>query len=88
MKMANRAITAIGSLLTLGSAVWSTPAPAADKTDNLEKCFGVVKAGKNDCAGPTHDCAGQSKRDGDGKDFINVPKGTCERLSGGSPVPK
>jgi uncharacterized membrane protein len=54
----------------------------------MEKCFGVVKAGKNDCAGPTHACAGQSKQDAGGKDWINVPKGTCERLSGGSPVPK
>jgi uncharacterized membrane protein len=88
MKMANGAITAIGSLLTLGAAVWSTPAAAADKTDNMEKCYGVVKAGKNDCAGPTHDCAGRSKQSADGKDWINVPKGTCERLNGGSLVAK
>ncbi len=76
-------ISAIGSLLTLGAAVFATPAFAADKPD-MEKCYGVSKAGKNDCAGPAHACSGQSKMDASGKDFIAVPKGTCERLSGGS----
>jgi uncharacterized membrane protein len=50
----------------------------------MEKCYGVAKAGKNDCAGPAHACAGQSKADGGAKEWLNVPKGTCERLVGGS----
>jgi uncharacterized membrane protein len=50
----------------------------------MEKCYGVAKAGKNDCAGPAHACAGQSKVDGGGKEWLSVPKGTCERLAGGS----
>jgi uncharacterized membrane protein len=83
MKMHNAAITAISSLLTLGSAVLAPPAAAADKP-GMEKCYGVTKAGKNDCAGAAHSCAGQSKVDGDGKDWIEVPKGTCEKLSNGS----
>lgn len=83
MKKSNATITAIGSLLTLGAAAWAAPAFAADSPD-MEKCYGVSKAGKNDCAGPAHACAGQSKMDASGKDWINVPKGTCERLSGGS----
>ena len=29
--------------------------------DDLEKCYGVVKAGKNDCAGPGHSCQGQAQ---------------------------
>jgi uncharacterized membrane protein len=44
----------------------------------------VSKAGKNDCAGAAHACSGQSKMDASTKDFIAVPKGTCERLAGGS----
>jgi uncharacterized membrane protein len=83
MMKTNATITAIGTLLTLGAAVFATPTLAADKPA-MEKCYGVSKAGKNDCAGPAHACAGQSKADGGGKEFISLPKGTCERLSGGS----
>lgn len=83
MKTTHAAVTAIGSLLALGSAVFAVPASAADKP-NMEKCYGVAKAGKNDCAGAAHACAGQSKVDGGGKDWLEVPKGTCERLAGGS----
>jgi uncharacterized membrane protein len=83
MKKTNATITAIGSLLTLGVTAFAAPTFAADKAD-MEKCYGVSKAGKNDCAGAAHACSGQSKVDASGKDFITVPKGTCERLSGGS----
>jgi uncharacterized membrane protein len=83
MKMTNAAITAISSLLTLGAASFATPAGAADKPD-VEKCYGVTKAGKNDCAAAKHSCAGQSKVDGDGKDWVEVPKGTCAKLANGS----
>jgi uncharacterized membrane protein len=47
----------------------------------------VAKAGKNDCAGAAHACAGQSSKDGSNKEFVKVPKGTCERLVGGSLTP-
>ena len=83
MNKSNATITAIGSLLTLGAAVFATPTSAADKPE-MEKCFGVAKAGKNDCAGPAHACAGQAKVDAGGKEFLSVPKGTCEKLAGGS----
>lgn len=83
MHKRNATLTAIGSLLTLGAAAFATPSVAADKAD-MEKCYGVAKAGKNDCAGAAHGCAGQSKMDAQGKDWISVPKGTCERLVGGS----
>jgi uncharacterized membrane protein len=58
-------------------------AQAADDTDK-EKCYGVVKAGKNDCASSAHSCAGQATKNGDPKDWVYVPKGTCEKLVGGS----
>ena len=72
---------AIGGVLAL--SLLSVSAQAADETKS-EKCYGVAKAAKNDCAGAAHACAGQSKADGSGKEFISVPKGTCERLVGGS----
>ena len=52
--------------------------------EDLEKCYGVVKAGKNDCAGPGHTCQGQAKADADSNEFILVPAGTCERLVNGA----
>ncbi|MGO9038825.1 MAG: DUF2282 domain-containing protein [Steroidobacteraceae bacterium] len=87
MKKSNAAITAIGSLLTLGAVSFTTVASAAGPValkPGMEKCYGVVKAGKNDCAGPAHACSGQSKVDAGAKEFIIVPQGTCDRLSGGS----
>ncbi len=59
---------------------------AGDMTaaDGMEKCYGVALAGKNDCAGPGHSCAGQSASDGDGAEFVNLPSGTCDKLAGGS----
>ena len=51
--------------------------------DEFEKCYGVVKAGKNDCAGPGHTCQGQAASDGDANEFILVPNGTCDRLVNG-----
>ncbi len=83
MKKTNVTISAISSLLTLSAVAFATPSFAADKAD-MEKCYGVAKAGKNDCAGPAHACAGQSKVDAGAKEFITLPKGTCERLAGGS----
>ena len=73
---------AIGGLVAFAAPAFS--ADVAKKVDATEKCFGVAKAGKNDCAGSTHSCQTLAKKDGDGKDWIKLPKGTCERLVGGS----
>jgi uncharacterized membrane protein len=83
MKKTTATIAAISGLLSLGAAAISIPAFAADKPD-MEKCYGVAKAGKNDCAGPAHACAGLSKSDAGAKEWLSVPKGTCDRLVGGS----
>jgi len=58
----------------------------ADK-EGKEKCYGVAKAGKNDCAASGHACAGQAKKDGDPKEWIYLPTGTCERLINGRTGP-
>ena len=87
MKITPSARSAVSALLTLSAAALAAPAWSADNP-NMEKCYGVTRAGKNDCAGPTHACVGQSQVDGSGKDFIEVPKGTCDRLTGGSLTPK
>ena len=55
----------------------------ADKP-GMEHCYGVAKAGKNDCASTGHSCAGQSKKDSDKSSWISVPTGLCAKLAGGS----
>ena len=47
----------------------------------MEKCYGVAEAGKNDCAaGPGTSCAGSSTRDYQGNAWKLVEKGTCEKI--------
>ena len=71
----------LGALAVAAGAVAQTKDP--DMTGK-EKCFGVSKAGKNDCAAGAHSCAGQSTKDGDKSSFLAVPAGLCARLEGGS----
>jgi uncharacterized membrane protein len=74
--------TAVGSLLVMSGISMAGPVSV---DSSAEKCYGVVKAGKNDCAGASHACAGQSKEGANlGKEWIKLPKGTCERIQGGS----
>ena len=49
-----------------------------------ERCYGITKAGQNDCANAVHSCAKQSKADSDQREWVAVPKGTCQRLAGGA----
>ena len=76
---------AIGGLLaiSMGASLM-----AADEDTGTEKCYGVAKAGKNDCAGAAHACAGQSKQDGAPTEWLKLPAGTCEKIVGGSLSPK
>jgi uncharacterized membrane protein len=57
-------------------------AQAADS--GKEKCFGIAKAGQNDCASTSgiHSCAGQSKADFDKNEWKYVTKGTCQKAGG------
>jgi uncharacterized membrane protein len=67
------------------SAQAPVPPPTAFKT---EKCYGIAKAGKNDCASTgNNSCGGTSKIDGDKKAWIYVPAGYCERIVGASLKP-
>jgi uncharacterized membrane protein len=53
----------------------------AQSTKPMEKCFGVSKAGKNDCkAGAGTSCAGTSKADYQKNAWKLVPAGTCTKI--------
>jgi uncharacterized membrane protein len=59
-------------------------APAAVQAQGAsEKCYGVAKAGKNDCQTDHSSCAGTSKKDAQTDAWIAVPKGTCAKIVGG-----
>jgi uncharacterized membrane protein len=67
------------------SALVSGAALAQDKGASIkgekERCYGVAKAGQNDCAaGPGTTCAGTSKADYQGNAWKYVAKGTCEKI--------
>ena len=71
--------SAIAGMLALSFGVTSTAAlAAADK----EKCYGISKAGKNDCGTATAACSGTSKVDNDPNAWKYVGKGTCEKVGG------
>lgn len=63
--------------LGVGGAAW-----AQDK--GQETCWGVAKAGQNDCSSNknAHDCAGHAKSDYDANDFKMVKTGTCMEMGG------
>ncbi len=51
--------------------------------NNLEKCYGVAARGKNDCGEGAHSCVGQATHDRDKASFVLLPKGDCQKISGG-----
>ena len=60
------------------AAIATVAATSSQAAQPMEKCFGVSKAGKNDCkAGAGTSCAGTSTRDYQGNAWTLVPAGTC-----------
>lgn len=64
---------------SIAAGLATTPVNAAPAK---EKCYGVAKAGQNDCAaGPGTSCAGTSTSDYQGNAWKLVDKGSCESIS-------
>jgi uncharacterized membrane protein len=70
--------SALAGLVALAAA----PAAAQDKGKEQEKCYGIAKAGQNDCGTAKHTCAGLAKKDNAPEEWKYVAKGTCEKLGG------
>lgn len=75
------ALVAVGLTVTSGALLAADD--AKDAKVEMEKCSGIVKAGMNDCGANGHACAGQAKTDSAAGEWIKVPKGTCEKITGG-----
>lgn len=76
--------TAMAGVVALGLV----QAAQAQDSREREKCYGIAKAGQNDCGTATHTCAGQAKKDNQPDEWKYVPKGTCEKLGGKTQPPK
>ena len=70
--------TAVAGLVALGLA----QGVAAQDSKDKEKCYGIAKAGQNDCGTAAHTCAGKAKKDNAPDEWKYVAKGTCEKLGG------
>ncbi|VAX07861.1 Putative signal peptide protein [hydrothermal vent metagenome] len=68
----------------MAAALTLSAAGAAQAKGKTEKCYGIVKAGQNDCATATTSCAGTATKDGQSDAWIYVPKGSCEKIVGSS----
>ena len=78
--------SALASVMALGLVAAAGAASHAMKDDGKgkEKCYGIAKAGQNDCANlsGTHSCAGTTKADNSPDDWKYVAKGTCKSMKG------
>lgn len=79
--------SALAAAATLIAAVPASAGPAAQPEFSFEKCYGVARAGQNDCQTATHSCAGTATADAQGNSWIYLPAGTCARIVGSSSKP-
>jgi uncharacterized membrane protein len=88
------AASTLSSAVGLAFAIQALPAlgqgkdPAKENmaramANKLEKCYGINKVAKNDCAEGAHSCAGQSTKPRDTKSFVLLPAGDCSKIQGG-----
>jgi uncharacterized membrane protein len=79
---------AIAGILALGVASTALAQPVTPQPGQ-EKCYGIAKAGQNDCGTAKHACAGLgAKTDNDKAEWKYVAKGTCEKAGGTTVAPK
>ena len=86
MQKTRYVITAAIAALTSGGMLASGTAQAAGAVvcAEQERCYGIAKAGKNDCATSSSACSGSAKQDNQKDAWIYVPKGTCQKVAGGT----
>lgn len=77
-------ILAFAALATAAASIAQAQVNVPKPTYKFEKCYGVARAGKNDCFSASHSCGGTSTKSGDGDSWVYVPAGLCQNLAGGS----
>jgi uncharacterized membrane protein len=81
-------------IASIGAAVATLLATSADAqvhpekpTYKYEKCYGIAKAGKNDCFFSGNSCAGTAAQDNLPGAWIYLPKGSCQKITGATLEP-
>jgi uncharacterized membrane protein len=69
--------SAIAGLIAAGTAATGNAQEAGK-----EKCYGIAKAGQNDCGTAKHSCAGKAAKDNDASEWKYVASGTCSKVGG------
>ena len=78
---------AIAGLVALGLTASAAAGGPVKQAAGTEKCYGIAKAGQNDCGTAKHACAATSKTDNDASEWKYVAKGTCEKMGGKASAP-
>jgi uncharacterized membrane protein len=84
----------LANALVLGGAVFVALAavqrythalPGSSKTFPAarERCYGIARAGANDCGTARHACAGRALHDAAADEWLSLPTGSCARIVGG-----
>ena len=87
MKTQSSIQAAIAGLVALGVSALVSAEPVKQPS-GTEKCYGIAKAGQNDCGSAKHACAALSKSDNDASEWKYVAKGTCDAMGGMTAAPK
>jgi uncharacterized membrane protein len=88
--MKNEFLASVTIALASLSQIQNASAHLEPRSDKTEKCYGVIKAGMNDCASKAnkHSCATLAKTDNDPNEWIKMPKGACNKILNGSTQPE
>lgn len=86
MQKTRYVITTAIAALTSGGLLAATTAQAAGAVvcAEQERCYGIARASKNDCATSTSACSGSAKQDSQKDAWVYVPKGMCLKVAGGT----
>lgn len=78
----NKILLAAISTMAVSSLASAASAHEIVVPKGKEACYGVSKAGANECASKdgSHACAGMAKTDNDPNEFILVNEGECDKL--------
>jgi uncharacterized membrane protein len=75
---------ALGGIVAAGLVTSGAESHAKPEWEGHEKCYGVSKEAMNDCGTSNHQCGGKASADNMPDEWIYLPKGTCEKIAGGS----
>ncbi len=78
---------AIAALLSLGMPAFAHEPKHTEQPPGTEQCYGVAKAGENQCGTAKHACGAMSTVDNDPAEWKYVPAGTCKKLGGKTTAP-